>query len=702
MANVLFKRGLSTNLLSAGKTYEDGCFYLTTDTNHLYVGTSDNKLAKIDGNIRSVSSLPTTGEPGEFYYLPGQNILAYYDDSSKKWVQLNPDTDTDTKITGISMQKSETASTTERLVYDVKLKQQNIENANLDDITTQLVINSSDVTGILTDTAVDIEANENNGKVIVKTAGNGAFGDGFSITGVDGIDVSVVEGDIQITGTEYTMENDGANIKLKAGNEVKNTITLSGDNTWIETSSTAQGTIDINHKEKSYNNTSNGNLTGAQKTLTSQSTFDVITGIGYDGAGHIDSVTTSKMEMPEINYSLDEVTTTVGNNIVTTGIQLKNGNENISEQNINVKYDITVDGVETTVSNGNDLGTFYSAAAIDGKLKAVNAMSYKGPINSNDDLPTITRDGKGNVTSTIKIGDTYKVNTPGTYNGYECQIGYLLIANSTLGENDEGYIVDELDWDLIESGESSDTTYTLSGKNNSITLTDSLNSSTSIVVEDDDIVVLSVADNKLSGNHKNINTTNTKNAQTSVDYEGTFETVSSISTDNYGHITGFTTDTIKLPVQDTIEADATNAKLTFKNNNAVQGSLDINAGTDLVVSGTVEGETNLIATIGHNTISRNDTSTTDSPVHEGTFTAVKSITTSDTGHITEVKTTTVTLPAETVYELNTPTLNPDNTVIQQLLANNEEAGSFKLTSNTITYTVDSNNIINANLVWGEF
>lgn len=702
MANVLFKRGLSTNLLSAGKTYEDGCFYLTTDTNHLYVGTSDNKLAKIDGNIRSVSSLPTTGEPGEFYYLPGQNILAYYDDSSKKWVQLNPDTDTDTKITGISMQKSETASTTERLVYDVKLKQQNIENANLDDITTQLVINSSDVTGILTDTAVDIEANENNGKVIVKTAGNGAFGDGFSITGVDGIDVSVVEGDIQITGTEYTMENDGANIKLKAGNEVKNTITLSGDNTWIETSSTNKGTIDIKHKGKSYNNTSNGNLTGAKETLTSQGTFNVITGIGYDNTGHIDSVTTSTMEMPEINYSLDEVTTTVGNNTVTTGIQLKNGNAVINEKDINVKYDITVDGVKTTVSNGNNLGTFYSASMIDGKLKAVNAMSYKGPINRNEDLPTITRDDNGNVTSTIKIGDTYKVNTAGTYNGYNCEIGYLLIANSTVEENNEGYIADGLYWDLIESGESSDTTYTLSGENNFIKLTDSSNASTSITVEDDDIVVLSVADNKLKGSHKNITATNTKNAQTSVDYEGTFETVSNISTDNYGHITGFTTDTIKLPAQDTIEADAANAKLTFKNSNAVQGSLDINAGTDLVVSGTADGKTNLIATIGHNTISRSDTQTTDSPVHEGTFTAVKSITTSDTGHITEVKTTTVTLPAETVYELNTPTLNSSNTVIQQLLANNEEAGSFKLTSNTITYTVDSNNIINANLVWGEF
>ena len=295
MANVLFKRGLSTSLLTAGKSYEDGCFYLTTDTNHLYVGTSDNKLAKIDGNIRSVSSLPTIGEPGEFYYLPGKNILAYYDGGADKWVQLNPDTDTDTKVTEISAVKS-ADSTTEKLIYDIKLKQQDVDNQALDDITTQLVINSSDVTGILTDTAVDIEASENNGEVIIKTTGNGASGDGFSITGIDGIDVSVVEGDIQIIGTKYTMENDGANIKLKEGNELTNTSALSGDNTWIETSSTTPGTINIDHKEKSYNNTSNGNLTGDTKTLTSQGTFDVITGIGHDNAGHVDSVTTLKKE----------------------------------------------------------------------------------------------------------------------------------------------------------------------------------------------------------------------------------------------------------------------------------------------------------------------------------------------------------------------------------------------------------------------
>ena len=700
MANVLFKRGLSTNLLTAGKSYEDGCFYLTTDTNHLYVGTSDNKLAKIDGNIRSVSSLPTIGEPGEFYYLPGKNILAYYDDGSKKWVQLNPDTDTDTKVTEISAVKS-ADSTTEKLIYDIKLKQQDVDNQMLDDITTQLVINSSDVTGILTNTAVDIEASENNDKVIVKTIGNGASGDGFSITGVDGIDVSVDKGDIQIIGTKYTMENDGVNIKLKEGNEFKNTITLSGDNTWIETSSTTQGTININHKEKSYNNTSNGNLTGDTKTLTSQGTFDVITGIGYDNAGHVDSVTTSTMKMPEIDYSLEAITTTIGDNDVTTGIKLKNGNADINEEDIIVKYNITVDGAKTTVSNGNNLGTFYSAATIDGKLKAVNAMSYKGPVNSNDDLPIITKDDNDNVTSTIKIGDTYKVNTPGNYNGYECQIGYLLIANSTEEENAAGYIVDGLYWDLIESGESSDTTYTLSGENNSINLTDSSNASTSIVVDDDDIVVLSVANNTLRGSHKNITTAKTENPQTSVDYEGTFTTVSNISTDNYGHITGFTTDTIKLPVQDTIEANADSVTLTFKNDNATQGSLDIDAGTDVIVSGQAISNSELVATIGHATVERTDEEVKNTLVHGGTFTAVKSITTSTTGHITNVETSTITLPNETEYRLNAPTLE-NNTVTQQLLADNAEVGSFKITSSTITYSVDANNVINANLTWGEF
>ena len=41
MANVIFKRGLQSNLPAAGSV-EDGVFYLTTDTNRLYVGVTNS------------------------------------------------------------------------------------------------------------------------------------------------------------------------------------------------------------------------------------------------------------------------------------------------------------------------------------------------------------------------------------------------------------------------------------------------------------------------------------------------------------------------------------------------------------------------------------------------------------------------------------------------------------------------------------
>jgi len=41
MANVLFKRGAQANLPSSTSAV-DGVFYLTTDTNRLYVGQGNN------------------------------------------------------------------------------------------------------------------------------------------------------------------------------------------------------------------------------------------------------------------------------------------------------------------------------------------------------------------------------------------------------------------------------------------------------------------------------------------------------------------------------------------------------------------------------------------------------------------------------------------------------------------------------------
>ena len=101
--NVLFKRGLENNLFNL-KTYEDGCFYLTSDTNRLYIGvlTEDNsvKLESVNEGVQTVetianlpnikTSLDHVKYQGRFYYVSNDNILVVC--SGTEWVQINPDT----------------------------------------------------------------------------------------------------------------------------------------------------------------------------------------------------------------------------------------------------------------------------------------------------------------------------------------------------------------------------------------------------------------------------------------------------------------------------------------------------------------------------------------------------------------------------------------------------------------------------------
>lgn len=109
MANVAFKRGLESNLAKSLYNYAgadavqvtEGTFYLTSDTNRLYIGKSiDGKgIRAVPVNqgalpVPSVDSLPSAEAaiPGQFYYVTSSNILCV--SSNGKWVQINPNTDT--------------------------------------------------------------------------------------------------------------------------------------------------------------------------------------------------------------------------------------------------------------------------------------------------------------------------------------------------------------------------------------------------------------------------------------------------------------------------------------------------------------------------------------------------------------------------------------------------------------------------------
>jgi hypothetical protein len=122
MANVNFKRGLqssiNTLIAGSGNRYDEGTFYLTTDTNRLYFAQAADKLVDLNQYIHiwNGSSLPTattpnvTLEEGDIYYWDDFNILAIRDsDAEGGWTQLNPDTYLNPSTTAISVTSGTTS-----------------------------------------------------------------------------------------------------------------------------------------------------------------------------------------------------------------------------------------------------------------------------------------------------------------------------------------------------------------------------------------------------------------------------------------------------------------------------------------------------------------------------------------------------------------------------------------------------------------
>lgn len=115
MANVMFKRGPSSRVPYTSGAIE-GAFYLTEDTNKLYVGTSEGKAVLVGKQITTISTLtvnPNTGKydlpaghQDEFLYIEDENIFAVWKDGV--WVQINQNTNTtyDLELDGSATNKA--------------------------------------------------------------------------------------------------------------------------------------------------------------------------------------------------------------------------------------------------------------------------------------------------------------------------------------------------------------------------------------------------------------------------------------------------------------------------------------------------------------------------------------------------------------------------------------------------------------------
>lgn len=87
--NLQFKRGLLANL---PKTVLDGTIYVTTDEHAMYVDNGNQRIRLGDFiPVNTLTDLPESGHAYEtaVYYVKEGNILARWDSTNSRWIQIN-------------------------------------------------------------------------------------------------------------------------------------------------------------------------------------------------------------------------------------------------------------------------------------------------------------------------------------------------------------------------------------------------------------------------------------------------------------------------------------------------------------------------------------------------------------------------------------------------------------------------------------
>lgn len=718
--NIMFKRGLQTKLntiISNGKS-EAGCFYLTTDTNRLYVGQDANKppvllnqTVQIVANVASLPVIGSTNGPAvnDFYYCTAENILAVYTGGTQ-WKQINANTDHDTFVSSAS---ATVTNNTDKIDVAVALNRKSKDhttNAETDATAVNFgfSLTKADLAALL-DTSVSLNvAAISGGGVTLSNTGEGA--DSTSKVNIKAKDtstrVALVSGDVTIQGTTYDLQADNNKITLKdeLNNNTDDFITLADDDIVLLTSS--KDTITAQHKTIQTTNE-----TATERTLASDGTgnFTVVKSMEDDGHGHITKFTTEKITLPAYVNNITTSATISANSNGDLAMTIKDdkNNEVTAKAEKALYYKIN----NTTYYNQAELPV-YTKTQIDNKLNAVDAMTYKGTIGSTGATVTAL------PTSNVKAGYTYKVATAGSYGGHACDVGDLLIATGT----ETNGVLTSITWTYVPSGDDTDTHYNLSAADNKVVLTVAGGSDHTEVQfsAGDAIDITTAADkNTITVAHADVTCTKANTEAIKPTHNGTaFNIIKDITVNDQGHITGYTPATVTLPVdKDTTynistAADVANksAKIQLnvtggndKDEIAIKntdGYVTVNNGTDAIVLGhksygTLSATTETAETLGYT----------------GNFTVVTGITRDAGGHISGYKTKQFTLPNNTneTFALSGAAVSvADNaaTFTHSLTGskntNSTAAMVIKSASTNVAITASGNNGASIDLVWGEF
>lgn len=737
MANVMFKRGTQAgfNNLTA---YQDGCFYLTTDSHRLYVGTGNNKADLVSQSvitypnwaaIQALSTESGLGVEGQFYYAKAENILCTY--SGNKWVQINPDhnDDHDTYVKSVSVAKNATETEKgKQLVYDVKITQAqkdlkgNNEGAP-SEVSGKLTISAADLGQITTHTDVGMEAEKSNSKVYLKNNGVGAntaakvelAGGGSVSVSADGSNKITISGVDTTYSLNTTTNTTGAKAALQNQNgltEGSFAVEVDGNVLTVESNTAGKnGSIKLAHattltSEASYTPTDatadeSGNVTLSMPTVS------------VNEYGHVTAVGIKNVTLPkDKDTKVSAVTADNSGKITVTIKDEHTAIETPVVSNAVLFHTITVDGAEKTVYNQGDLGAFYSSDKVDTLItdakSEMNAMTYCG---------TVTKSAFGQITGPQK-GDTYKAAESLTIgsgsSAIQVDIGDLIIYNGA--DVAAGTAGDITKWEVIPSGDDIDTTYDISLNGTTIQLNNKVNSQTAGTIAVKGAGGISVTNNGgLSIAHTNTVVAGAAKG-TGLDSNRKF-TIPTINYDKYGHITGLgPATTIELPADKdttyTFGSDAKTKTVLLKNSSQVTtGSLQFTTSdNNFVVSMSNAHADKPVVDLKLATLTPSNTPSTNnvsySPLSGGgeqKFTVPKAIV-DEYGRVKGFENQTITLNTDQL------TYNVSTNVADNILSINSslagkvgaaQSKSVKVKSGSLAFS-KAEDVVSVDLVWGTF
>jgi hypothetical protein len=231
-----------------------------------------------------------------------------------------------------------------------------------------------------------------------------------------------------------------------------------------------------------------------------------------------------------------------------------------------------------------------------------------------------------------------------------------------------------------------------------------------ITTSGDNWINTTVANNELKIEHKGSSAQKNTSSSNQTLSPTAFNVVTDVITDDKGHTTEVNITPVVIPELKFINSVSNKTpNLTIQDDLGTnKGKIEFLDGNKIVVSGTVDSDNNKLSiTVDHDLLEKEpENITPDAKVSipldgTGSVTVLDEVIVDDYGHITGYKQKTIEIERETTYELTTPTLS-DN-IVTQALKNHEgtETGKIQLSSDTLTYKVESD-VIKADLLWGSF